>query len=246
MKYIVVLGRKNNPRVIDLLEGLNNSGFKKYNTEVKLFDIYGFRSQEDIPSPIAIILALEGIFNFNPQMFEGLRSIAPSIPIFILGSRPKSLELNNCMQLPTNTKEAYEIIKEATLIDNNEKIQNAKPKILVLSSNGMLLNTLKFTLNRKYKVEIPPNPLKADIFLKTHLVNMVLIDYTAIKCSQFDGKTINALKELSSENIPITILLNADELNNFKEIEGISITDYILKPLVVDVLLRKAYEQIGD
>lgn len=118
------------------------------------------------------------------------------------------------------------------------------PKILVIddsSVNNYLLENI--LIDHGYTLQIAYNAYEAFDLLKADKPDLILLD---LMMPEVDGfQMLEKLQKQSEfKDIPVIIVTAKNELTDKKKALDLGITDYVIKPINIDFLLKKVEEKL--
>ncbi len=105
-----------------------------------------------------------------------------------------------------------------------------KRRILVVDDDITMLKTIKLYLQDQYTVAVAPSGRTALHFLKTATVDLILLDYMMPDLNGSQVLTNLRLTERTA-GIPVIFLTGVSDRDKIKEILGMNVQGYILKPV---------------
>lgn len=207
-----------------------------YNVEAIFPDIDEIKRFSNLPSLVIVYGSEELLREKKALLYLKDQVIEDGDVLLFIGSLEERNEFYHIVPEPMVRKTLLrplnlrELLHSVKLLEDEQKVEDERKRILVVDDDGMYLRTVQNWLSEKYNVTPVNSGAAALSFLSKHDVDLILLDY---EMPVVDGSTVLEMirSEAYNEDIPVFFLTGKSDKKTVMKLLDLKPDGYLLKSM---------------
>ena len=207
-----------------------------YNVEAIFPDIDEIKRFSNLPSLVIVYGSEELLREKKALLYLKDQVIEDGDVLLFIGSLEERNEFYHIVPEPMVRKTLLrplnlrELLHSVKLLEDEQKVEDERKRILVVDDDGMYLRTVQDWLSEKYNVTSVNSGAAALSFLSKHDVDLILLDY---EMPVVDGSTVLEMirSEAYTEDIPVFFLTGKSDKKTVMKLLDLKPDGYLLKSM---------------
>ena len=246
MKKILVVGELN-----QTVSNINRSLITKFETQLCMDSYERVKAMTKVFSPDMAIICMAGVGELDDRILDFFSDKSIQMPILLIGTmgeckfyqkyyenvrfdflvRPFAIPMlvQRCMDM-LEVSDADMEVQTLQEPEKEVKLPGGKKHILAVDDSGILLRSVKNTLEERYEVSVATSGMLALTQARKKTPDLILLDYDM---PGWDGKkTLEVIRKDSElKDIPVVFLTAVADKEHIAAVLELRPSGYLLKPV---------------